>query len=79
MANEALQDGTILLANFLRGHSVIPFQTSGSASPRIQIQPSLLSRRHKGRLFAEESDSRNRDKPPCSRAKAVKKEFISTN
>lgn len=40
---------------------------------------SFLDRCHKGRLFAEESDSRNRDRPPCSRAKAVKKEFILNN
>ena len=34
---------------------------------------------HKGRRFAEESDSRNRDRPLCSQAKAVNKEFILTN
>ena len=76
VANEALQDGRILLANFSAGHSCIPFQTSGSASLRIQIQP---SRRHKGRRFAEESDLRNRDRPLCSQAKAVKKEFVLTD
>ena len=79
MANEALQDGGILLANFLAGHLCIPLQISGSANLRIQIQPSPLSRRHKGRRFAEESDLRNRDRPLCSQAKAVKKEFILTN
>ena len=79
VANEALQDGRILLANFFAGHLCMPFQISGSANLRIQIQPSSLSRRHKGRRFAEESDSRNRDRPLCSQAKAVKKEFILTN
>lgn len=48
VANKALQDGRILLANFLAGYSCLPFQTSGSANLRIQIQPSLFSRRHKG-------------------------------
>ena len=76
VANEAVQDGRILLANFSAGHSCIPFQTSGSASLRIQIQP---SRRHKGRRFAEESDLRNGDRPLCSQAKAVKKEFVLTD